>query len=137
VYSRDGYDERHEVNGYAHIVVVELKKGGFEVGRAEKRQASDYCSELRSSGKVGRATKITAYVLGSKVAEDAAEIVSEGQTTVHARPYDTVMRSAHSRTFNLLRRINLVVQVEDQDVRDVVTHEQTAFSDVMLPLSGT
>jgi Histidine kinase-, DNA gyrase B-, and HSP90-like ATPase len=134
-YSRDGYDERHEVNGYSHVVVVELKRGGFRLGRGEKNQAAEYCAELRKSGKVGRHTKITAYVLGSELADDATDPIIEGATTIHPRPYDAVLRSAHARTFNLLRRINLTVAVGDEDVRDIVTQNQTDFSDTHLPLA--
>lgn len=135
-YSRDSYDDRHEVNGYSHIVVVELKRGGFRLGRPEKTQASNYCNELRKSGKVGKNCKITAYVLGSEIAEDASEPLLEGSTVVYPKPYDAVLRGAHARTFNLLRRINLSITVADQDVRDIVTHDQLAFTDTHLPLDS-
>lgn len=134
-YSRDAYDERHEADGYSLIVVVELKRGGFEIGRGEKTQASEYCAALRRSGRVGRATRIVAYVLGSTVAEDAAEPVKEGETTIYPRPYDHVLRGAHARTFSLLRRINMTVTAGDEDVREIVTKSQTNFGDTLLPLT--
>ncbi|MEZ4438590.1 MAG: hypothetical protein R3B72_05855 [Polyangiaceae bacterium] len=58
VYSRNSFDERHEVDGYDHVVVVELKRGGFHLTRKERHQALEYCAELRRSGKVGDRARI-------------------------------------------------------------------------------
>jgi len=105
VYSRDQFGEDSEVSGIAKVLVVELKRGGFQVTRKEKQQALDYASELRKSGKVQRDTGITGYVLGTTVEDAALEPSTEGPTTVLARTYSTVLRQAHARTFNLLNRI--------------------------------
>jgi hypothetical protein len=133
VYTRDEFDERHEVSGIGHVVVVELKRGGFDVSRKEKQQAQNYCGELRASGKIKRTTRITAYVLGSTIASEAEENITEGATTVLARPYDVVLRSAHARTFHLLKLLNFSVTASDEDVRDLVKAEQTSIFEAMLP----
>jgi hypothetical protein len=130
VYTRDEFDDNAEVSGIAKVLLVELKRGGFEITRKEKEQAANYASELRKSGKIQRATQIVAFVLGTTVDEDAAEAVTEGNTTISARTYSTVLRQAHARTFNLLHKIRELRagDVSDPEVDSVLsTPDQTTF----------
>ena len=131
VYSCDSFDARHEVSGYATVVVVELKKGGFEVGHGEKDQALRYARELRRSGKVGQSTRMVCYVLGARVDPQAEEPTNEGETTVSPRAYSVVLRQAHARTFNLLQRIESAKkwQSHDEDLNAVLEEGE-------LPLFG-
>jgi hypothetical protein len=66
LYSRDSYDERHEVNGVARLVIAEIKKPGVLIGGAQKDQACKYVKELMNRGYV---TKVTndCFVLGSLI----------------------------------------------------------------------
>ena len=106
VYSSDVYDERGEVCGIAKVLIVELKRGGFKVTRKERQQALDYASEIRKSGKIQESTVVVGFVLGTTVAVDARVELSEGQhTTIYPRPYSTVLRQAHARTFDLLKKL--------------------------------
>lgn len=105
VYACDNYDDRHEVDGIAKVVIVELKKGGFEVSDKEKDQAMKYARQLRRSGKIGMRTPIVCHVLGSTVDAHAAEVGVEGATTVTPRSYTALLRGAHARTFNLLQHV--------------------------------
>ena len=115
VYSCDAFDERHEVSGYATVVVVELKKGGFKVGHDEKDQALKYARELRRSGKVSQSTRMVCYVLGASVDPQAEKPTQEGDTTVWPRAYAVLLRQAHARTFNLLRSIESAKKWRSQD----------------------
>jgi len=105
-------------------VIVELKRGGFEIGRKERQQPLDYASEIRKSGKVQKTTKITGFVLGTTIATDAADLVREGDNTkIFPRTYSTVLRAAHARTFNLRKRLEEIRSNNDfvdQDVEMVV-----------------
>jgi hypothetical protein len=105
IYSRDVYDERGEVNGIGKLLIIELKRGGFEITRKERSQAQDYASELRKSGKIQQGTVIVGFVLGSRIAEDALVEVQEGKTIIYPRTYSIVIRQAHARTFNLLKKM--------------------------------
>jgi hypothetical protein len=127
VYSRDAYDQRHEVAGLGAVVVVELKKGGFEVSHTQKDQALHYTRELRKSGKVNRTTRITAYVLGATVDPDAEDDHQVGETRVIARAYSTVLRQAHARTFHLAKRVELRdgILAQDEELRNVLQLHQT------------
>ncbi len=110
IYETPSYDERGEPDGVAKVLIIELKRGGFEITRKERQQAQDYANEIRKSGKIQRTTRITGFVLGSKVSDDANEPVIEGETIIYSRPYSTVLRQAHARTFNLLKRLEEVHQ---------------------------
>jgi hypothetical protein len=104
VYSADKFNSEGEVDGVREVLIVELKKGGSTIGVKEIRQGEDYASELRKANLVDKTTNITAYVLGAKL--DVAEDRTIGDNTkILPRMYDTILKRAHSRTFNLLSRI--------------------------------
>lgn len=106
-YSSDSYDDAGEICGVRKAVVVELKKGGFQVKQKEVDQARDYCREIRKAGKVQPQTQIVAYVLGATL-DEGLEPLSVGNpptTTVIPMVYDTILQRAHRRTFDLHRRL--------------------------------
>lgn len=124
VYSSDAFDPVGEVNGIAKVLIVELKRGGFEVGVEEQRQGEDYAMEVRKSGKVQSSTNIVVYVLGSKVAEEAKEGVTRGNISVLVKPYTTILRQAHTRTFNLISKFkeaNIDKDLFDSDIEYLVS----------------
>lgn len=104
-YSRDSYDVGHEIDGIGSVVIVELKRGGFEIDDKEKDQAMYYAREIRKSGKVDKTTKITCYVLGSSVNKDAEEKNFDGNITVVPMRYQTVISKAKGRLFNLIEQL--------------------------------
>lgn len=115
IYSRDAFDDEHNIAALDSVIIVELKRGGFELTYKEKNQAMDYAREIRSSGKVDKNTKITCYVLGASISlnGDVAEPSKEGNTTIIPRRYSTILKQAHARTFQLLSKIegtNIVQQ---------------------------
>jgi hypothetical protein len=124
VYSSDAYDERGEVSGIAKVLIVELKRGGFRVNRKERQQALEYANEIRGSGKIQEYTIIVGFVLGTTIAENARAELAEGQhTTIYARPYSTVLRQAHARTFDLLKKLKTARERDffDPEVEQVLT----------------
>lgn len=74
-----------------------------------------YARELRGSGKVGQSTKMVCYVLGASVDPQAEQPTREGETTVWPRAYSVLLRQAHARTFNLLRKIESAKKWRSQD----------------------
>lgn len=123
LYSRDAYDDRGEVDGIDKMLIVELKRGGFEITRKERAQAQDYASEIRKSGKVRDRTSIIAFVLGANIASDATKEITEGNTVVYPKTYSTVIRQAHARTFHLLGKIKEATkdtQLFDPDVERII-----------------
>jgi Histidine kinase-, DNA gyrase B-, and HSP90-like ATPase len=127
IYGCDDFNENHEVSGFKSIVIVELKRGGFKITNEEKTQATNYARELRRSGKVGKSTRIICYVLGTKIDPLDEETSTDGETIIHPRTYNTVLRQAHARTFNLLRKIESVQGPElihDKELEEVLGTDQ-------------
>ncbi|HYC56719.1 MAG TPA: ATP-binding protein [Candidatus Binatia bacterium] len=101
-YSTDSYDDENEVDGIERVVLVELKRGGYTISVKEKDQALGYARALRTAGRIGRDTPITAYVLGTVIDSFAEDTSSEGETKIIPLRYADLLRRAHARTFNLL-----------------------------------
>lgn len=106
LYARNSYDsETREVNGLASIVIIELKRGGFEITKNEKRQAEDYAKELMDSGRVSDSTEIICFVLGSRIRKNEHNVKKEGNISIYPRTYQTILSQAHARTFNLYQKL--------------------------------
>ena len=104
-YCADSYDAAGEISGIRKVAILELKKGGFCVTQKEADQARDYSKEIRKAGRVHATTEIVAYVLGATL-EEGLESTDYGENT-HILPmvYQTVLRKAHQRTFNLQKKL--------------------------------
>jgi hypothetical protein len=139
VYSADAYDEEGEANGFDRVLVVELKRGGFRITQDELFQGSKYATELRKGNKVGAGARITVYVLGSILADEAKEDVRHGDNIV-VRPliYDHFIRRAHNRTFHLLERVTAAspALVSDPDIEDVLAQGEL-FEEGLVNVAAT
>jgi hypothetical protein len=132
VYASDSYDDRGEVWGFDKVLIVELKRGGFEISRKERQQAGEYANEIRKGSRVSKSTQIIGFVLGAKISDDAVDSITEGpMTTIYTRTYEAVIRQAHARTFNLQKRleeVNKEYKFQDAEVEIVLnTLEQKEF----------
>ena len=125
-YSRDSYDMGHEIEGIGSVVIVELKKGGFEIDDKEKDQAMYYAREIRKSGKVDKTTKLTCYVLGSSINKDAEEKNIDGQISIIPMRYSTVIAKAKSRLFNLIDKLEKFKQ--DNNISQSEKHQPELFA---------
>jgi hypothetical protein len=106
VYSSESFDYRSEVDGISKVLIVELKRGGFEVGRKERQQALDYSNEMRRSGKIGTAASIVGFVLGTTIASNASDEMKEGSNTViYPKTYSTIIQMANARTFKISEKL--------------------------------
>lgn len=128
IYSHDSFDERGEVKGLGKVLIVELKKGGYDIGINEMRQADDYANEIRKSGKCKGAI-ITAFVLGTTIAYDAIDPINKGNPThtiIQSETYSTTLRKAHARTFNLLEKIEKAKKSElyDKEIEEVLLNPE-------------
>ena len=115
IYSRDAFDENGDVMGISKVLIVELKRGGFDITRDEIRQAEDYEIEIRRSGKISHDTQVVVFVLGATLGNDARASRKIGDNTfIHPRTYGTVLRQAHARTFFLTDKLKQVAGRESQ-----------------------
>jgi len=63
----DGFDSDRKLVVTTNILLVELKRGGFELTRDERNQLQGYLEDLRASGVVGGSPYINAFLVGMKV----------------------------------------------------------------------
>jgi len=115
IYSADAHDGESEVTGYRKVLIVELKRGGFELTQDELDQGRNYGLYLVKSGAIQEHTPICVYVLGASL-ETGLGRSSQTNVTTTPMTYDVVLAKAHARTFKLLKKI--------QDSRG----EDTAFT---------
>jgi hypothetical protein len=134
IHSRDSYDDNGEVNGIDKILVIEIKKGGFEIGMDEYRQAEDYAVEIRKSGEgSGKTTKIHCFVIGKSVDPYCSGGVKDGGLTyIVPISYMIVLNGAKARTFNLLNKIKTLKNIEyigDREITDVLKQKDLIMYD--------
>lgn len=105
-----------EPDGFDKVLIVELKRGGSTINIKERRQAEDYANEIINCGKIQTFTKIVCYVLGSEIRTDRME---SGNVTVIPISFTAVLNKAHSRTFNLLKKIQEVKGITDEEAPEI------------------
>lgn len=126
VHTRDAYDKDGVVDGIGKVLIVELKKGGFEISDKEVNLAKRYAKELRKAHSVKAGTEIIAFVLGNTCGEDAQDDEQIGDITIRPRRYDNLIKRAQARMFNLQRQIKSspFINAVDSDVEEVVSRPQ-------------
>lgn len=92
------------------ILLIELKKGRSEIGRAEMNQAAGYVDDLVSSGGIEGMPFFHAYVVGHTVASNISNVnprefngVLRGRVT--ATTYNQLALTANKRLHGLKARI--------------------------------
>lgn len=63
----DSFDSERHLAVTTNILLVELKRGGFELTRTERNQLQGYLEDLRASGIVGGNPYINAFLIGMRV----------------------------------------------------------------------
>ncbi len=89
-----------------HILLIELKKGGFELTRKEVNQADGYVQDIVASGAISGAPYISAWVVGEKVAAGVAKDKALRDGTrdygrIRATTFGTLIDTANRRLLKL------------------------------------
>ncbi len=88
------------------ILVIELKKGGFELTRKEVNQADGYVQDIAASGAISGSPYICAWVVGQKIAAGVARDKTLRNETgdygrVRATTFGTLIDTANRRLLKL------------------------------------
>ena len=82
------------------ILIVEVKRGGFEITDSEMSQAEHYVRQIRKSAVLHSSATIDAYVVGAKLGDiDAEKITTSGN--IHAVTYGQLVQTANAKLFRL------------------------------------
>lgn len=89
-----------------HVLLIELKKGGFELTRNEVNQADGYVQDIASSGIISGTPYICAWVVGQKVAAGVARDKEVGNGShkygrIRATTFGTLIDTANRRLLKL------------------------------------
>lgn len=89
-----------------YVLVIELKKGGFELTRKEVNQADGYVQDIASSGAISGTPYICAWVVGQTVAAGVAreKEVGDGNQKygrIRATTFGTLVDTANRRLLKM------------------------------------
>lgn len=92
------------------VLIIELKRGRFAIGRDEMNQADGYVQDFLGSGALDGTPMFRAFVVGHEIAAKTVrekDLVEEKvlRGRVQAVTYGQLTRSAHQRLFRLKERI--------------------------------
>ena len=97
-------DIKEETNLFKvrQLLLIELKKGAFEITREERTQAQYYIEDLLRSTIIGNNCKIIGFVVGETVSEAAIDTISVGENgKVFTTTYSQLVDTAERRMFSL------------------------------------
>ncbi|MCX2524732.1 ATP-binding protein [Larsenimonas rhizosphaerae] len=105
-YGRPSYDENHDEDGVDHLVIIDLKTTGLQLGSKEKDQVWKYIKELRGQGYIKKHTKVDGFVLGDKIEDGENEVTRHGEEVkIYPMLYNTILNRAEKRLLNLHNRV--------------------------------
>jgi hypothetical protein len=87
-----------------HVLVIELKKGGFELTRKEVNQADGYVQDIASSGAISGSPFICAWVVGQKIGagvERDKRLGTPEYGRVRAATFGSLVDTANARLLKL------------------------------------
>lgn len=89
------------------VLLIELKRGGFAIGREEMNQADGYIQDIYGSGQFTDSVRICAFVVGHEVEPKTAPQKKIGDYgTLRATTYGALVDTASHRLFGLKKRLS-------------------------------
>lgn len=94
--------EESHITYVRHLLLIELKKGGFKIKRDERNQAQGYIEDLAKSTLLGGNCKITGFVVGDSIADNIENKTTIGENGVlYTMTYSQLVDTAQRRMFGL------------------------------------
>lgn len=86
------------------ILIIEVKRGGFEITDEEVNQVEYYVRQIRKSAVLHSSATIDAYVVGAKLGDiDTEKVTTSGR--IHAVTYGQLVDTASGKLFRLRERL--------------------------------
>lgn len=110
-----------EIKCTKKVLLIELKKGGFEISRKEMNQAKSYVEDIFHAGVGSVQPFIKAFVVGDSIDQKTSKYQSVGTDQDHqygevkAVTYSELLRTAEARLFSLKEKIESRYQVLEED----------------------
>ncbi|MES2064639.1 MAG: ATP-binding protein [Bacteroidota bacterium] len=106
------YDHDNGLSSIKKILIIELKRGGFKLGREERNQAVGYVEDFMNCGTIIGSPYINAFVVGETFSEKVQPIQAiENENKVEIGKvqiclFSQIVDSSERRLFNLRERLN-------------------------------
>ncbi|MFH6951312.1 ATP-binding protein [Flavobacterium sp. FlaQc-51] len=106
------FDHENGLSAIKRILIIELKRGGFKLGRDERNQAVGYVEDFVNCGTLIGSPYINAYVVGESFSEKVQPIQSiENENKVEIGKvqiclFSQIVDSSERRLFNLREKLN-------------------------------
>lgn len=103
-----------------HVLLIELKKGGFELTRKEVNQADGYVQDIANSSSIGCKPFISAWVVGQKIAAGVArdkQVGDDGHSygRIRATTFAALIDTANARLMKLRKTLSTRYDNSDTD----------------------
>ena len=104
--------DNNEIITIEKVLIIELKKGKFTIGRKEMNQAEEYIDLLYKGNKLNsKLIKIKAFVVGDCVSPSiSTKKTQEDYGEVYSYTYKQLIRTAEKRLFNLKNKLSIRYQ---------------------------
>ena len=83
------------------VLLIELKRGGFVIGKAERTQASNYVEELFDSETITADSRVYAFVVGDRINKADAIKVKDDRGIITPITFSQIVDTANKRLFKL------------------------------------
>jgi hypothetical protein len=106
------FDHENGISNINKILIIELKRGGFKLGRTERNQAVGYVEDFMNCGTIIGNPYISAYIVGESFSEKIQPIQTiENESKVEMGKvqiclFSQIVDSSERRLFNLRSRLN-------------------------------
>jgi len=121
------------------VLLIEVKRGGFSIGRDEVNQADGYVQDIAYSNLIDTTPHVNAFVVGHEIKPKTAKLKevkdSDDEKTVlgvvKAITFSTLIDTAEHRLFNLRDRLKDRYETKDSDelLDEVLSNEQLELID--------
>lgn len=96
----------NQVARVSSLLIVELKRGGFKIGREEFTQASNYVQDFLGSGHLAGNPRISAFVVGHEIDPRVQKTMTLGDRGhIGVYTYAELTSTASHRLFRLRERV--------------------------------
>lgn len=118
---QDAVEEYFKRNGHYpervladQILIIELKRGGFEIGPEEVYQAENYVRQIKTSGALHKAASIHAFVVGCHIGDIDTHKSSESGI-VDVVTYGQLVETANMKLFGLRQTLEEHYKTLDEE----------------------
>ncbi len=108
----DSFDSESQLSSISKILILELKRSGFPLGREERNQAQGYVEDFVNCGVLVGSATIDAFVIGERFSQKIQPIVvvqndqKSDVGKIRIATFDQLVDTAEKRLFGLRKKLN-------------------------------